>query len=174
MVLQSFSMASLDCAIRLATQAVHQDSAKNYEEAARCYREAVVAFRTAAAGGGCGKRVRQAVEEKCRLYEARLRKLDRHLLSKADLSKLFRECVEHELRREGQGSLAGADRRLSRSSRSLGSCHSSEDGGSNTSGTGSVDSEILTENPFLRKGLEVVDRAKREDARSVLMFCIPF
>ena len=33
-----------ETAICLATQAVHQDKAKNYTEAARCYKEAIEQF----------------------------------------------------------------------------------------------------------------------------------
>ena len=40
-------------------------------------------------------KVQSAILAKCALYEERLRKLDRYLLSKADLSKLFRECVKY-------------------------------------------------------------------------------
>ena len=143
-------MSSLDVAIRLATQAVHQDSAKNYTEAARCYREAVVIFRTASRHPKCGKRVRAAIEDKCALYEARLRKLDRHLLSQADLTGLFRSCVEHELK-------SGDSHSNNRSGRS--SACSEEDDRS------SVDSEVLAENPFLKQGLETIERAKKEDAK---------
>ena len=41
---------SLDTAIRLVSQAVHQDTAKNYAEAARCYREAIAVFHAARDG----------------------------------------------------------------------------------------------------------------------------
>ena len=84
---------SLDTAIRLVTQAVHQDTAKNYEEAARCYREAIVIFKTVGKARGVSPRVKKAIEDKCTLYEHRLKKLDRHLLSKADLTDLFRDVV---------------------------------------------------------------------------------
>ena len=40
--------------------------------------------------------MRAAIDEKCVLYEARLRKLERHLLAQADLTKLFREVVRAE------------------------------------------------------------------------------
>ena len=70
-----------------------QDSAKNYEEAARCYREAIVGFRTVAQSKNISPKVRDAILTKCAQYEERLRKLDRYLLSKADLSKLFFDCV---------------------------------------------------------------------------------
>ena len=42
---------SLDTAIRLVSQAVHQDTAKNYAEAARCYREAIAVFHAARNSG---------------------------------------------------------------------------------------------------------------------------
>ena len=44
------STVSLDTAIRLVSQAVHQDTAKNYAEAARCYREAIAVFHAARDG----------------------------------------------------------------------------------------------------------------------------
>jgi len=100
--------SSLDCAVRLVTQAVRQDQARNYAEAARCYREAVILLRTAAASRACGRRARIAIEDKCLLYEARLRKLERHLLSRADLSKLFRRCVASELARSGENPPEGS------------------------------------------------------------------
>ena len=78
-------------------QNISQDSAKNYGEAARCYREAIVGFKTVAQSKNISPKVKEAILSKCALYEERLRKLDRYLLSKADLSKLFRECVQfHE------------------------------------------------------------------------------
>ncbi len=160
----SSSWGSLDLAIALARQAVHQDTARNYEEAARCYREAVVHFRTAADSGRCTKRVRQAVEEKCELYEKRLRRLDRHLLSKADLTKLFRDCVEHELKSEEESSSNGGSGRASRSS-----FVSSDSGNSGSDASvvseRSFNSEVLAENPYLKKGLNVIEKGKREDER---------
>ncbi len=138
----------LDAAIRLATQAVHQDSAANYEEAARCYREAISIFRGAAKSDRLGVRVRNAIEDKCASYEERLRKLNRHLLSKADLSQLFRDCVNHELSRS---------KSKSRNSLDSSSCASPA--------AGSVDSEVLAENPYLKRGIDTVERAKRQDAR---------
>lgn len=155
-------MASLDTAIRLVTQAVHQDTAKNYEEAARCYREAVVIFKTVSRSRGVSKKVKKAIEEKCVLYETRLRKLDRHLLGKADLTKLFREVVNQQLlQQEGQGSKGGKRN----------STHSEEEGETSSTSSvseeeaGSVDSAVLLENPFLKKGLETIKRAKSEDSK---------
>ena len=37
----SATLPVFESAIGLATQAVHQDKAKNYPEAARCYKEAI-------------------------------------------------------------------------------------------------------------------------------------
>lgn len=130
-------MASLDLAIRLATQAVHQDSNKNYEEAARCYRESVILFKQVTKSGRVGHKVQKAIDDKCWQYENRLRKLERHLLDQTDLSKLFRECVNFELQH--------------------GTRATDED-------ASSVDSDDLYCNPFLKKGLDTIRKAKKEDA----------
>ena len=83
-----------------------QDTAKNYEEAARCYREAIVGFRTVAQSKNISPKVRAAILNKCAQYEERLHKLDRYLLSKADLSKLFFDCVTfHESSAKSASSL---------------------------------------------------------------------
>jgi len=83
-----------ETAISLATQAVSQDKAKNYPEAARCYREAIATF--ASVRGKCATpQVAAAVDSKISEYRDRLRKLDHYLLSKADLSNLFRSAVEY-------------------------------------------------------------------------------
>ncbi|TRY78656.1 hypothetical protein TCAL_16714 [Tigriopus californicus] len=152
-------MASLDTAIRLVTQAVHQDTAKNFEEAARCYREAILVFKTIARSNSVTQNVRRAIHEKCDLYEGRLRYLERHLFYKADLTQLFRNCVPREL-------ATGSDRRayhrhsqsVSRSSSVLSVCdlqspsvHGDED---------------LKRNPFLREGLSSIERGKNEDLKT--------
>ena len=148
-------MASLDTAIRLVTQAVQQDTAKNYEEAARCYREAVIIFKTVSRSKGVSKKVKKAIEEKTALYEARLRKLDRHLLGKADLTNLFREVVSQQL----------VDQERKRQRNSDGETSSNASSVEEEETTDSVDSAVLYENPFLKKGLETIGRAKAEDAK---------
>jgi hypothetical protein len=56
-----------------------------------------VGFKTVAQSKNISPRVQAAILNKCSLYEDRLRKLDRYLLSKADLSRLFFDCVQfHE------------------------------------------------------------------------------
>jgi len=84
---------SLEWISALATQAVAQDQARNYEEAVRCYREASTALREFAADPKRGQHLRTALEDKASLYEKRLKSLERHLLSKTDLSELFKHCV---------------------------------------------------------------------------------
>jgi len=85
-----------ETAICLATQAVQQDKAKNYAEAARCYREAVSTF--ASVRGKCATpQVAAAVDAKISEYRDRLRKLDHYLLSKADLSKIFKSAVDYHV-----------------------------------------------------------------------------
>lgn len=145
-------MSSLENAIRLVTQAVHQDTAKNYEEAARCYRDAVVIFRTIANSGRVSQKVKKAIDDKTDLYEARLKKLDRYLLSQADLSKLFRDCVAHELSLQEENN----------------------DDVRSLEGVKSVDSVELYENPYLKRGLDTIEKAKREDAKSHFAEAIHF
>jgi hypothetical protein len=90
-------MSSLETSICLVTQATHQDEAKNYEEAARCYRDAIVGFKLAAQNKNLSAKVREAILRKCAISEDRLKKIDRYLLSKADLTSLFKSCVDfHE------------------------------------------------------------------------------
>lgn len=138
----------MDTAIRLVTQAVHQDTAKNYDEAARCYRESVAVFRAVARSKGVSKKVQRAIDEKCKLYEARLKKLDRHQLAQADLSKLFRDVCKRP------ASVASTN--------------------SSSSSKHSDDSIELYENPYLKSGLDTVRRAKKEDTRSHLPEAVHF
>lgn len=132
--LVSNNMASLDTAIRLVTQAVHQDQSKNYEEAARCYREAIALFRSIARSKSVTPRVRQAVQVKCQEYETRLKKIDQYLFNKADLTKLFKDCVQFN------------------------QCAYSR--------PSSETEELYNSNPFLRKGLEQIEKGKRLDSQN--------
>ena len=134
--------SSLEAGIELINQAVCQDSSRNFEEAARCYREAIVAFRTVAESKQISPRVRNAIEEKLCLYEARLRKLERHLFLQADLSTLYRECVKSQQPPDERQIVA-------------------EDSSSE-----------LLQNPYLKCGLEKIVKAKREDANGHLQVAI--
>lgn len=156
-------MASLDTAIRLVTQAVHQDTAKNFEEAARCYREAILVFKTIARSNSVTQNVRRAIYEKCDLYEGRLRHLERHLFYKADLTQLFRNCVPREFaansdRRAQHHHNHRHSRSVSRSSSVLSVCDLQSP---------SVRGEDeLKKNPYLREGLSSIERGKNEDLKT--------
>ena len=83
---------SVDLAVKLVRQAVHQDSSKNYPEAARCYREAILILQDLekSQSSTC-KRLSNFLSTKLVQYEQRLRIIEQHLLSKSDLTKFFKE-----------------------------------------------------------------------------------
>ena len=93
---------NIEVAITLVKQAIDQDKKKNFEEAARCYREAIITFKTVAQFRGISKGVQQAINLKCGQYEGRLKKLDKYLLANADFSQLFKDVVEHHKRPDSQ------------------------------------------------------------------------
>ena len=81
---------NIEVAIGLVNQAIAQDKQKNYEEAARCYRDALIIFKNVQQYGPVSNGVKQAIALKCSQYESRLKKLDKFLLLNADLSQLFK------------------------------------------------------------------------------------
>jgi len=85
-------MTSLDLAVRLVRQAVNQDSKKNYSEAARCYREAILILKQLqnSRPSSC-RRMQNFMNTKLVQYEERLRILEHHLLQNSDLSKFFKD-----------------------------------------------------------------------------------
>lgn len=85
-------MTSLDLAVRLVRQAVNQDSKKNYTEAARCYREAILILKQlkSSRSSSC-RRMQNFMNTKLVQYEERLRILEHHLLQNSDLSKFFKD-----------------------------------------------------------------------------------
>merc|ERR1739838_513151 len=95
---------NIEVAITLVKQAIDQDKKKNFEEAARCYREAIITFKTVAQFRGISKGVQQAINLKCAQYEGRLKKLDKYLLANADFSQLFKDVVDHHKRPDSQTS----------------------------------------------------------------------
>jgi len=95
---------NIEVAITLVKQAIDQDKKKNYEEAARCYREGIIIFKTVSQFRGISKGVQQAILLKCNQYEERLKKLDKFLLANADFSQLFKDVVEHHKRPDSQTS----------------------------------------------------------------------
>jgi len=86
------AMTSVDLAVRLVRQAVNQDSKKNYTEAARCYREAILILKQlqSSRSSSC-RRMQNFMNTKLVQYEERLRILEHHLLQSSDLSKFFKD-----------------------------------------------------------------------------------
>ena len=84
-------MSSVEQAVTLLRQAVTQDSKRNYTEAARCYREAIAVFRELRKSRNAPRRLQDLIASKLSQYEQRLKIIDRHLLSQADLTKLFKD-----------------------------------------------------------------------------------
>jgi len=90
-VQDEMSCSSVDQAVRLVRQAVLQDSKRNYPEAARCYREAITTFRELQKSRSSSRRLQELLATKLGQYEERLRILEQHLLSTADLTKFFKD-----------------------------------------------------------------------------------
>ena len=88
----SATLTVFESAIGLATQAVHQDKAKNYPEAARCYKEAIETFQWVKSKSA-NQTVSKAIDEKIHQYRDRLKRIDKYLFSKQDLSQLFKAVV---------------------------------------------------------------------------------
>ena len=91
----SATLTVFESAIGLATQAVHQDKAKNYSEAARCYKEAIDTFHLVKSKSG-NLTVSKAIDEKINQYRERLKRIEKYLLSKQDLSQLFKSVVNYQ------------------------------------------------------------------------------
>ena len=81
-------MQNIEIAVSLVKQAIDQDRRKNYQEAARCYREALNLFDNALKSNGSNKSVKQAIILNVgNQYEKRLGKLEKILLYESkDLS----------------------------------------------------------------------------------------
>ena len=86
------SGSGVELAVRLVRQAVHQDSRKNYPEAARCYREAILILQDlkTSRSSTC-KQLQNFLDTKLVQYEERLRIIEHHLLYNSDLSQFFKE-----------------------------------------------------------------------------------
>ena len=91
----SATLTVFDQAIGLATQAVRQDKAKNFTEAARCYKESIETFELVKNKSG-NTTVSKAIDEKIQQYRERLKRIEKYLLSKQDLSQLFKSVVASE------------------------------------------------------------------------------
>jgi len=84
-------MAHVEQAVRLVRQAVVQDSKRNYAEASRCYKEAILSFSLYVGAGGLSHTLVDAINSRISEYEDRLRVIDRHLLAQTDLTKLLKD-----------------------------------------------------------------------------------
>jgi len=131
---------NIEIAVNLVKQAIDQDRRKNYEEAARCYREALNLFDNVSKSRGISRTVKQAIALKCNQYEERLRKLDKFLLASADLTPLFKDVVEYHKRPDSQSSL---------SDESISSEHW----------------KGLKNCPLFRQGIQAIERGKKKDQR---------
>jgi len=131
---------NIEIAVNLVKQAIHQDRRKNYEEAARCYREALNIFDKVSKSRGISRSVKQAIVLKCNQYEDRLRKLDKFLLANTDLTPLFKEVVDFHKRPDSQSSLS--DESISSEHwKGLKNCH------------------------LFRQGIQSIERGKKKDQR---------
>ena len=138
LIMTSDTLVVFETAIGLATQAVHQDKAKNYTEAARCYKEAITTFLLVKSKSGNSK-VSQAIDEKINQYRERLKRIEKYLLSKKDLSQLFKSVVNY------QQSLETSQRNFETK------CVD-------------VDEDEYGVERILQKGLASIEKAKRRDA----------
>lgn len=93
---------NIEVAIELVKQAIDQDKKKNYNEAARCYREALMLFKDVQSAKGITNGVHQAIQLKCNQYEERLKKLDKWILANSDLTHIFKNAVDYHKRPESQ------------------------------------------------------------------------
>jgi len=91
-------MSSLETSLHLVSQAIYQEEAQNFEEAARCYHDAIMGFKhVVTKNKNLSPKVRESILHKCVIAEDRVKKLDRYLFNKADLTSLFKSCVDfHE------------------------------------------------------------------------------
>ena len=140
---------NVEIAINLVKQAIDQDKKKNYEEAARCYREALITFKTVSQSDRISKGVRQQINFKCSQYEDRLKKLDKYLLANADLSQLFKDVVKHHKRPDSQ--------------------NSESDGSINSENWKGLKNCIL-----YRQGIEAIEKAKKRDKKGLYEEALQF
>lgn len=130
--------ASIDTAVRLVQQAIAQDTKKNYEEAGRCYREALLIFhQLRRTPHNNGHRIRDFLNTKVVQYEERLRAIDAYLLAQNDWTKFFRD-IEPSLGEENT------------------SCSSS---------SRSSETKQLYRNPLLVSALDSLRRGRKADDR---------
>ena len=106
-------MQSIEIAVSLVKQAIDQDRRKNYQEAARCYREALNLFDNASKSKGLNKSVKQAITVKCNQYENRLGKLEKFLFESKDLTPLFKDVVEYQYHKRPDSQSSFSDESIS-------------------------------------------------------------
>ena len=141
----SATLTVFESAIGLATQAVHQDKAKNYPEAARCYKEAIETFQLVK-DKSANQTVSKAIDEKIHQYRDRLKRIEKYLFSKQDLSQLFKAVVSSHRSTNNIEQDAGDDIQINKI------VNGDEECGREV--------EII-----LKRGLDAIERAKRRDAK---------
>ena len=141
----SATLTVFESAIGLATQAVHQDKAKNYPEAARCYKEAIETFQLVKAKSA-NQTVSKAIDEKIHQYRDRLKRIEKYLFSKQDLSQLFKAVVSSHRSTNNIEQDAGDDIQINKI------VNGDEECGREV--------EII-----LKRGLDAIEKAKRRDAK---------
>ena len=141
----SATLTVFESAIGLATQAVHQDKAKNYPEAARCYKEAIETFQFVKAKSA-NQTVSKAIDEKIHQYRDRLKRIEKYLFSKQDLSQLFKAVVSSHRSTNNIEQDAGNDIQINKI------VNGDEECGREV--------EII-----LKRGLDAIEKAKRRDAK---------
>ena len=141
----SATLTVFESAIGLATQAVHQDKAKNYPEAARCYKEAIETFQLVKSKSA-NQTVSKAIDEKIHQYRDRLKRIEKYLFSKQDLSQLFKAVVSSHRSTNNIEQDAGNDIQINKI------VNGDEECGREV--------EII-----LKRGLDAIEKAKRRDAK---------
>ena len=141
----SATLTVFESAIGLATQAVHQDKAKNYPEAARCYKEAIETFQFVKVKSA-NQTVSKAIDEKIHQYRDRLKRIEKYLFSKQDLSQLFKAVVSSHRSTNNIEQDAGDDIQINKI------VNGDEECGREV--------EII-----LKRGLDAIEKAKRRDAK---------
>ena len=141
----SATLTVFESAIGLATQAVHQDKAKNYPEAARCYKEAIETFQLVK-DKSANQTVSKAIDEKIHQYRDRLKRIEKYLFSKQDLSQLFKAVVSSHRSTNNIEQDAGDDIQINKI------VNGDEECGREV--------EII-----LKRGLDAIEKAKRRDAK---------
>ncbi|XP_023327312.1 uncharacterized protein LOC111700576 [Eurytemora carolleeae] len=140
-------MTSLDQAIRLVRQAVLQDSKKNYPEACRCYKDAILGFYEVGRRGDGSPELNEFINTRVTQYEDRLRIIERYLLEQADLSTLLKDLEINSVHDKSRSSI---------------------------SSSGSYSSRQLYKNPFLTLALELLRKGRKADEKRNFKMAVSF